>query len=342
MTQKAYLNALEEALAGINANDKEELMADFKEHFSIGLDEGKSEEEIINHLGTVNELVESLDLKKLKTNPQETKVDRTFSEEIDKVIIDGLHADVTISVSEDNQAHVDYDISKRLLGKLNTEVTTHQEGKTLTVTVSVLNKIFRNNLDPIDLNIQLPQAIKTLNCKTVSGDITIDELEFETLELQSVSGDIELENLTTDKININGVSSDLNCANIKGNFQLKTVSGDIEIDQHTGSELKIETVSGDIDYEGSASEIRVTTTTGDGCFKANSIAEFNVITVSGDMNLECGIEDKGLTVNMVSHSGELSIGDKDYDTPRHHQSIIIGDGKIKANLKSISGDFSIE
>ncbi len=343
MTQKEYLRALEEALDGIDPAVREELMADFKEHFDIGLSEGKSEEDIIQHLGPVKDLVESLDLERLEQ--QNTKTfdhDVSLKETVENVIIDGLHADVTLCVSDDNQTHVDYDISKRPLGKLSTEVKTIQEGNTLTITVSSLNKIFKSSLDPVDLSVLLPKSLKKMICKTTSGDIKIDELNFEKLEVHSVSGDIGIDEVNAPQFKVIGVSSDLNLANITGELELKSVSGDIQVEDHEGKVLRIETVSGDINYEGSALEISINTTSGDACLEARQLKQLNANTISGDMELDLDIDHKGITVSFISNSGELRIGDDEYDTPRHNKSIVVGDGEIKLNLKSISGDFSIE
>ena len=343
MTQKEYLEALEEALSGLDPKDKDELMADFKEHFDIGHSEGKTEQEIIDHLGSVKDLVESLDLKRLESqNATSSDHNKTFNEQVDRLVVEGLHADVTIVASDDEQTHVDYEISRSLLGKLSTEVTTKQEGKSLFVTVTSVIKFFKNSLDPVDLTIQIPKLMREVICKTVSGDIKLDDLTIESLELHSVSGDIGVDEVKTQKTKVVGVSSDLNLSDVSGDLQLKTVTGDVEIEDHDGSALSIETVSGDIEYEGSATEIRANTTSGDGCFKAASIQNLSANTVSGDYELQLGIENKGLTIAFISNSGELRIGDAHYDTPRHNQSITIGDGQIKVYLKSISGDFVIE
>jgi DUF4097 and DUF4098 domain-containing protein YvlB len=343
MTQKEYLNALEEALNGIDPKDKEELMADFKEHFDIGLSEGKSEQDIIDHLGPVNDLVESLDLKRLKTESVNPKPrEEAITGEIESVIIDAQHADVTITPSNDDQSHVEYEISKRLLGKLSTEVTTRQEGKTLFVSVITANKLFHSSSDSVDLDISLPKHLKTLQCKTTSGDLDVQDLSIDHIELHSISGDIEAEEISTIEFKVIGVSSDVSLIRIGGDLHIKTVSGDIEIENHTGSALNVETVSGDIEYDGKAQAIRTNSTSGDGDFTAKDIQSLNANTVSGDVELHLGIEDKGLTIAFISNSGELRIGEAEYDTPRHNQTITIGDGAVKVNLKSVSGDFSIE
>jgi DUF4097 and DUF4098 domain-containing protein YvlB len=105
---------------------------------------------------------------------------------------------------------------------------------------------------------------------------------------------------------------------IGGDLHIKTVSGDIEIENHTGSALNVETVSGDIEYDGKAQAIRTNSTSGDGDFTAKDIQSLNANTVSGDVELHLGIEDKGLTIAFISYSGELRIGEAEYDTPRHN------------------------
>jgi DUF4097 and DUF4098 domain-containing protein YvlB len=343
MTQKAYLEQLEDALEALDPKDKDELMADFKEHFEIGLSEGKSEKEIIDSLGPLDELIQSLDLKRLENHKQKTDDFRkTFSSSIEKVIIDGVQADVTINASQDNQIHLDYEISKRILGKLSTEVTTKQEGNTLFVTVVNENRLFRNSVEPVDLSFDLPKTLIELVCKTASGDIRIDDCAVENLDLHSLSGDIGVDDFKAKSIKVVGVSSDIDLTKISGDLQIKTVSGDVNVFEHNGDTCNIESVSGDIEYDGTAKQMRVNTTSGDGSLKAPDIETMNINTVSGDFELELDIEKKGFTIAFISNSGSLNIGDAEYDTPRHNQTITIGDGSAKVNLKSVSGDFEIE
>ncbi len=343
MTQKEYLNQLAEALDALNPQDKDELMADFKEHFDIGLSEGKSEKEIIDSLGPVGELVQSLDLKRLENHKQESHDSRkVFGSTIQRVVIDGVHADVTINASQDDQTHIDYEISKRVLGKLSTQVTTKQEGNTLFVTVTNENRLFKHSVDPVDLSFELPKTLVELICKTASGDIRIDDCVIEHLDLHSLSGDIGVDDLKAKNIKVIGVSSDIDLTAISGDLQIKTVSGDVNIFEHDGDACTIETVSGDIEYDGSAHQMRINSTSGDGSLKAPDVYTLSINTVSGDYELELDIEKKGCSIAFISNSGSLSIGDAEYDTPRHNQTITIGDGSTKVNLKSVSGDFEIE
>lgn len=343
MTQHAYLKQLEDALSALDPKDKDELMTDFSAHFAIKLSQGESEEEIVDSLGPVKDLVESLDLKRL-TNPKyETQGNsQSFSEKVENVMIDGRHADVTMIASDDDQAHVDYDISKRLLGKLATEVTTRQEGKTLLVAVTSTNKLLMNSLDSVDLMLRLPKNLVDLNCKTTSGDIHINELNVESMQLHSLSGDIEADTVKSKKLNVNDISGDLSLHNVSGDLLIKGVSGNIEILDHQGDACVLETVSGDIEYKGTSSEMRINTISGDGRCEAQDLEVLHVETVSGDFEFDLDIEKKGLTIAFSSTSGELRIGDAEYDALRHNRTITLGNGEIKVNLKSVSGDFEIE
>lgn len=51
MNKNEYLRVLEQSLNGIPFEDKKDIMYDYEEHFTIGLQEGKTEEEIAQSLG---------------------------------------------------------------------------------------------------------------------------------------------------------------------------------------------------------------------------------------------------------------------------------------------------
>lgn len=51
MNKAQFLNELDRSLAGVAYADKQEIMADYVEHFRVGLAEGKTEEEIAEALG---------------------------------------------------------------------------------------------------------------------------------------------------------------------------------------------------------------------------------------------------------------------------------------------------
>lgn len=51
MKKKEFLDELEKILEKNNCSDKEEILKDFEEHFTVAMEEGKSEEEVAKVLG---------------------------------------------------------------------------------------------------------------------------------------------------------------------------------------------------------------------------------------------------------------------------------------------------
>lgn len=60
MTKKDYMDSLKAKLAGVEAELKEEIVNDYEEHFEMGAAEGKSEEQIISELGSIDELIKEI------------------------------------------------------------------------------------------------------------------------------------------------------------------------------------------------------------------------------------------------------------------------------------------
>ncbi len=59
MTQQQYLNELRTHLKTLPASEIEDILTDYREHFSIGLSNGKSESEISEALGTPRSVAQS-------------------------------------------------------------------------------------------------------------------------------------------------------------------------------------------------------------------------------------------------------------------------------------------
>jgi len=90
MTKIEYMEALKSALKDFDNDIQEEIINDYEEHFAIGAANGKSEEEIAEELGSIDELVE--ELTSLQGNGAEKKSDKTFksAEDIQKNFDDML------------------------------------------------------------------------------------------------------------------------------------------------------------------------------------------------------------------------------------------------------------
>ncbi|MBP5151457.1 MAG: DUF4097 family beta strand repeat protein [Lachnospiraceae bacterium] len=69
MTRLEYMDALSKALESFGSDIKDEIISDYEEHFNDGLANGKTEEQIIAELGSIEDLVRELkDLKNDNTS----------------------------------------------------------------------------------------------------------------------------------------------------------------------------------------------------------------------------------------------------------------------------------
>lgn len=60
MNKVEYLEALKEALKDTDKDIMDEILADYEEHFQVGMENGKTEEEICEELGSIEDLVEEI------------------------------------------------------------------------------------------------------------------------------------------------------------------------------------------------------------------------------------------------------------------------------------------
>ncbi|MFJ8264018.1 HAAS signaling domain-containing protein [Rummeliibacillus sp. NPDC094406] len=71
MTKEQFLKNLNLALEGLSSVERQDILEDYEEHFAIGLEEGKTEEQIASSLGTphhiAKELLANYHLEKVET-----------------------------------------------------------------------------------------------------------------------------------------------------------------------------------------------------------------------------------------------------------------------------------
>lgn len=60
MNKIEYLNALKKALKDTDQSVMEEIISDYEEHFQVGMENGKSEEQICEDLGSIDDLIEEI------------------------------------------------------------------------------------------------------------------------------------------------------------------------------------------------------------------------------------------------------------------------------------------
>ncbi len=88
MNKLEYLSALKEALKNTNESVMEEIISDYEEHFQVGIENGKSEEQICEELGEIDDLVEEIkevyNTSAMKDKKEETKTEEDTSDSKNK------------------------------------------------------------------------------------------------------------------------------------------------------------------------------------------------------------------------------------------------------------------
>ncbi len=261
MNKKEYLEEVKKALNNVDAEVVLDVIEDFENHFDIGMEEGRSEEAIAEELGDPKDIAKQFadeyGTKKQPEREDKAEKESTSSSEetgdnVKKLILSAISADIDISKSTDGKFYINYYNNNSLRNKTTLRFEGHQEGSTFYAReyihkaglfgVSVLKG------SDTSINIQVPDGFEGIDIKTTSGDIDVNDVTLaEFLNASSVSGDIELDCVKVRDFYGSSTSGDIDLTGVDGErFQLKTTSGDLEVEDCSMKECLVESVSGDI------------------------------------------------------------------------------------------------
>lgn len=244
-----FLKELREILTLNNYGDVDEIIEYFKELILDSIENGQSEKEVIETLGSVKEIAYSIiDDKKIKINEDTSNV----------INMETISADINIDTYEGNEISVECNSDKFEVKNDNGSIYIKEIKRRFEFSISKKVDIFihipndyklnKINLSGISSDVELNGDffVDELKIKTVSGDIKINKLECGILNITSVSGDVLVNDAKVNDANVVTVSGDIDNASIKCNtYYGKTVSGDVEFKGEVDT-LKLNTKSGDI------------------------------------------------------------------------------------------------
>lgn len=425
MTKSEYMDALQKKLECFNRELQQEIVEDYEQHFAEGIAAGKTEEEIVAELGSIEDMIQELPEEDLSrdgieistsggteikitgdievrqpeeerennTDTGEENLSNTYSGEYKGFVIDGVVSDINVEQSADGQVHVEYQNNgnkeyryyqyeeegvfyagvRRDKGASAREAKRAVKimlfGKTLNVDLDKpfdFGKSFSDvwnsnvwNSGDITLNIRIPAEIPRLEVKTISGDISVADVNPEQLKINSTSGDIEIRHVTADRLKLNTTSGDITANQLYsadmdvhvtsgdveledgdvGTFRMQTASGDFSGRCVKGNSMAVGTGSGDVELSGGFERYRIRTGSGDVELKAEFGAlEINVGTGSGDVELDLTALDS-TEVTVGTGSGEAAIyssGNVKHQVTRGTSTV--GSGDCKVHVSTGSGD----
>lgn len=258
--------------------------------------------------------------------------------------------DVTIEPSDDSSVHVIYDREQM------PEINVRMEGGCLIVSrdgeqkqkkghgfdrenvtinsFSDLGKLFRNLHVVVNLGndgkitLTMPEGCAPdLNVRTLSGDISLEDVSAGEVTLNSTSGDISVEGVEATALTASTTNGEVNVdlpeELMLERAELRTTSGDVEA-RLNAQRCKAQSMSGDVSLEGRIREADVGSVSGDVNLRAD-VEQVNVKSVSGDVDVTCDSEE------LREVTAQSTSGDVDVRLPT-------GVRCISLNTKTLSGD----
>lgn len=156
---------------------------------------------------------------------------------------------------------------------------------------------------------------KEIAVTTLSGYVTIQDVNAETVNVSASSGDLYMKNINVpDSIMATSSSGDMNLVDVTAKqIELGANSGDIEMQDVTAESLRMAASSGDIDLENcDAKGFDITTSSGDVDMEitAGRTYRFETKTNSGAVDVPDGDADSDYLCKIVTSSGDVDVKQK--------------------------------
>lgn len=342
MNKDEYLKRLKNRLNDLNIDGKDEIYNDFTNHFEIGHQNGLSDEELIENLGSIDEVLESYESlsKQEKITVDHHNQTKEFTNKITRVEVQARHANTTLKHSNDNGFHVDLHKDGKLPERLNHTLTAYQEEETFFVNVLPIFP-YKSHGD-YKLSIQVPKDLDTIHLNSSSGDLHGGDLIIHQIKIHSASGDIYLDDIHTEQLSMEVASSDVNINKLSGNCEIKSASADVRITKSYGKKLIYNNASGDLDIDADYLNIKLNNVSGDVNAEFKTVEQMNVSTTSGDINVRIDNDDN-LSIETHSLSGDCDVYLKGKEVITHrNQSVLLGEPTTHIKLNTVSGDIHLD
>ena len=344
MTKDKYMNTLRERLNQLNIEGRENILNDFEAHFTLGKQNGHSDEELMESLGSIEEILESYENLQ-SPNDEKILIDghdqkKEFANKITTIDISARHADTKITTSKDNGFHVDLYKEGKLLERLSHALIAYQEEAVFYV--KVLPLFPHKSSGQYDLSIQVPKDLSVLILNTSSGDGTLKHITAHEIRLNSASGDFRLMDINSERVDIEVASSDFKLNNVRGDMYIRSASGDFQIEQSNGVNFDYQSASGDLMLDGDYETIHLNNVSGDINAQLKIIKQMHVSNVSADIHVKIeNSNDLLISSSTLNGTCEAYQSGKDLMLKQLGQ-VQIGEPKTQIKLKTISGNIRLD
>ncbi|MFS0574555.1 DUF4097 family beta strand repeat-containing protein [Sporosarcina sp. 179-K 3D1 HS] len=335
MTENEFISRLEAALKPLPVEERDDIVQDIREYFTEGREDGKTDEELADSLGSPQEIAKEL-LAHYPLSETERLSDPTTE---------------VISISDDRFSKADIQIQHGSLHVMPTDssITTIEligaseklflsaevHGETLRVRLKNRRRwMFLFPFKPVHLHVKIPQKIyQSIMMKTENGRITGEKLLIKQINAQTSNGRIHLsESAASSLIAVSG-NGRIELANIQSDeVRAKTDNGRVEMRNIDAERVSAESDNGRIVLEHVGGAITGMTNNGRLVLKTNTIdCPIDLQTQNGSIVVESWNKPTNALIQARTHHGKIEIFGQ-----RTHRKIF-GAGDHLVRLQSSNG-----
>lgn len=350
MKKDEFFAQLRTAFAGMDEELLTDILSDYENHFKEGMENGKSEEEICEELGNVEEIRQAF----LDENPAAMTINvnsnsdtvgnsdiyNRFYPGIQRVNAQLTDADIEIKKSSTNDVELsvtggladDIEALKETLRvSASAGTLSIQQEKKAGISVSyAASRLFGFKVGKysagIVIHVAVPEQFEKIKVKSISGDIVANDISSGSFLVDVVSGDISVDQLNTKQCELNSKSGDIKTNNSSAKTLLiHTGSGDVGVEDCQADELFASSISGDVNVIAcKADKMDVVSISGDIKAEFDKSTQCRAKSTSGDCKVMIGNQ---VDAVVSSTSGDVNVR-------------YIGEIGLEMALSSTSGDVS--
>lgn len=338
MTKNEYMDLLKKQLSFADEDFARLLISDFEAHFADGAADGLSEEEIISHLGNIEDIVEAIPRE---SAGKEKKTEKTESQmKVNHLVIDAKFADVTLIPSLNGKVEVTMINKGSLLSKFTQTMVGEQKGDVFEVRVLPLLSV--NNHSDMQISVSVPMHLTSVKVISNSGDLKFSKVIFQgTCTVMTANGDIDIDSCELEQFDITSASGDVVMKRSFADIKVSSASGDVTVEEGRGEKLVCNTASGDVKIDGTYHKLTVKTANGDQTIEIRDIQELNATTVNGNGHIILP-NTESAKIKLSSVSGDCIVNEGGSSHQLHrNQQLIIKEGLATCNISTVNGDFVI-
>ncbi|WP_342558408.1 DUF4097 family beta strand repeat-containing protein [Metasolibacillus sp. FSL K6-0083] len=340
--EQQFLSQLEQALAKLNNNERQDIIRDFKEYFASGQAEGKAIEEMIDSLGDINELAEEI-LKAYSEQEFVQTANVVKEEAFDHIKIDSELASIQLLPSPTGRFYTE-------VKSKGEQYTTDVEivNNTLTVKIERAESTFKifglkinfnfNTESAATAMIYVPEKLyQSIVIKNEIGGSVIERLQAKEIKCHTTVGKAMLKNVLAGELNVKSSVGKAELQSVHATTAIvKSEAGKVIIENSIAETWNVKSEAGRVDLINIQGEIDARSEAGKINMDVESITKpLKLKTSVGRIDVLTKNAIDNATVEAKSELGKISVYGES------GKRIVYGTGENLVKLKTELGSITI-